>query len=466
MFLTARTSAMVCYLFVGSWTFASIFAYLGGESLVEQWVLGMNLTPLTFLLLTQFIIFLLGWPLEWTEIIVIFVPIFLPLLPHFDIDPIFFGMLVALNLQTAFLTPPMAMSCYLPQGHSAALGRAHARSSRAACRSLAWCSSPCSSSTCSRGSRCGCRGITIYGVSAAADSRRAPAREGRLTAQELVEACLKRIAAREAEVQAWAFLDPEHRAQAGPALRTSIASAAGRTGRCTACRSASRTSSTPPTCRPRTAPCCMPGAGRARTPRWSSLLRAAGAVILGKTVTTELAVYDPDKTRNPHHPEHTPGGSSSGSAAAVADGMVPLAIGTQTNGSVIRPASFCGVYGFKPSHGLISRYGRARPVAAARSQSASSRADLEDLALLAEPLMAFDASDPASRPQRRPACSRCCARRRRLPPKLAFVAPPVWDQARGHLRRASPSWPRRWAGGSTEIELPSRSSAAHRAASR
>jgi tripartite ATP-independent transporter DctM subunit len=116
VFLTARTSAMVCYLFIGSWTFASIFAYLGGEDLVERWVLGMELTPLTFLLLTQFIIFLLGWPLEWTEIIVIFVPIFLPLLPHFDVDPLFFGMLVALNLQTAFLTPPMAMSCYYLKG--------------------------------------------------------------------------------------------------------------------------------------------------------------------------------------------------------------------------------------------------------------------------------------------------------------------------------------------------------------
>jgi tripartite ATP-independent transporter DctM subunit len=116
VFLTARTSAMVCYLFIGSWTFASIFAYLGGEDLIERWVLGMELTPLTFLLLTQLIIFILGWPLEWTEIIVIFVPIFLPLLPHFDVDPIFFGMLVALNLQTAFLTPPMAMSCYYLKG--------------------------------------------------------------------------------------------------------------------------------------------------------------------------------------------------------------------------------------------------------------------------------------------------------------------------------------------------------------
>ena len=110
VYLTARTSAMVCYLFVGSWTFSSIFSYLGGEGLVKDFVLGMDLNSVTFLLLTQLIIFLLGWPLEWSEIIIIFVPIFLPLLPHFEVDPIFFGILVALNLQTSFLTPPMAMS--------------------------------------------------------------------------------------------------------------------------------------------------------------------------------------------------------------------------------------------------------------------------------------------------------------------------------------------------------------------
>ncbi len=116
VFLTARTTAMICYLFIGSWTFASIFSYLGGERLIEEWVLAMNLSPLTFLLLAQFIIFLLGWPLEWTEIIIIFVPIFLPLLAQFGVDPIFFGVLVALNLQTSFLTPPMAMSAYYLKG--------------------------------------------------------------------------------------------------------------------------------------------------------------------------------------------------------------------------------------------------------------------------------------------------------------------------------------------------------------
>jgi tripartite ATP-independent transporter DctM subunit len=116
VYLTARTSAMVCYLFVGSWLFSSIFSYLGGEGLIKDFVLGLDLNPITFLLLTQLIIFLLGWPLEWSEIIIIFVPIFLPLLPHFNVDPIFFGILIALNLQTSFLTPPMAMSAYYLKG--------------------------------------------------------------------------------------------------------------------------------------------------------------------------------------------------------------------------------------------------------------------------------------------------------------------------------------------------------------
>jgi tripartite ATP-independent transporter DctM subunit len=116
VFLTARTSAMVCFLFIGSWNFASVFSYLGGERVIEELFLSMNLNTVTFLILTQFIIFLLGWPLEWSEIIIIFVPIFLPLLPHFDVDPLFFGILVALNLQTSFLTPPMAMSAYYLKG--------------------------------------------------------------------------------------------------------------------------------------------------------------------------------------------------------------------------------------------------------------------------------------------------------------------------------------------------------------
>ena len=116
IFLTAKTSAMVCWLFVGSWTFASIFSYLGGHSLIEHWVLALDLQPWQFLVLAQLIIFLLGWPLEWSEIVIIFVPIFLPMLDAFGVNPYFFAMLVALNLQTSFLTPPMAMSAYYLKG--------------------------------------------------------------------------------------------------------------------------------------------------------------------------------------------------------------------------------------------------------------------------------------------------------------------------------------------------------------
>jgi TRAP-type mannitol/chloroaromatic compound transport system permease large subunit len=118
VFLTAKTTAMVCWLFVGSALFSAVFALLGGQSIIEQWVLGMNLSPIQFLLMSQAIIFVLGWPLEWTEIIVIFIPIFLPLLTHFHIDPLLFGVLVFVNLQAAFLSPPVAMSAFYLKGVS------------------------------------------------------------------------------------------------------------------------------------------------------------------------------------------------------------------------------------------------------------------------------------------------------------------------------------------------------------
>ena len=116
VFLTAKTSAMIMWLFVGSWTFASVFSLLGGHHVFEQFFMGLNLEPWQFLVITQIIIFLLGWPLEWTEILIIFVPIFLPLLEKFGVNPYFFAMLIALNLQTSFLTPPMAMSAYYLKG--------------------------------------------------------------------------------------------------------------------------------------------------------------------------------------------------------------------------------------------------------------------------------------------------------------------------------------------------------------
>ena len=116
VYLTVRTTAMVCWLFVGSYVFSAVFSYLGGEKVISEFVQGLDLTPIQFLIIAQLIIFFLGWPLEWSEIIIIFVPIFLPLLPIFGIDPLFFGVLVALNLQTSFLTPPMAMSAYYLKG--------------------------------------------------------------------------------------------------------------------------------------------------------------------------------------------------------------------------------------------------------------------------------------------------------------------------------------------------------------
>jgi TRAP-type mannitol/chloroaromatic compound transport system permease large subunit len=116
VYLTAKTSAMVCWLFVGSSIFSAAFALLGGQEIINKWVLSLDMTPVQFMILAQIVIFLLGWPLEWTEIIVIFMPIFIPLLPHFNIDPLVCGLLVALNLQTAFLSPPVAMAAFYLKG--------------------------------------------------------------------------------------------------------------------------------------------------------------------------------------------------------------------------------------------------------------------------------------------------------------------------------------------------------------
>jgi Asp-tRNA(Asn)/Glu-tRNA(Gln) amidotransferase A subunit family amidase len=156
-------------------------------------------------------------------------------------------------------------------------------------------------------------------------------------------------------------------------------------------------------------------------------LRIAGGVVMGKTVTTELATYAPGKTRNPHNPAHTPGGSSSGSAAAVAAGMVPLAIGTQTNGSVIRPASFCGVYGYKPGAGLISRHGVLRQAPSLDAVGVFGRT-LDDVALLAEVLCGHDPEDALSQPRATPPLARVAASDAPMLPSLAWVATPMWDR--------------------------------------
>ncbi|MEP2545904.1 MAG: amidase, partial [Alphaproteobacteria bacterium] len=165
------------------------------------------------------------------------------------------------------------------------------------------------------------------------------------------------------------------------------------------------------------------------------LLRAAGAVIMGKTVTTELAVYSPGKTRNPHDPERTPGGSSSGSAAAVAAGMVPLAIGSQTNGSIIRPASFCGVVGFKPTHGRISRAG-ALALSRTLDHVGVFARTLEDAALISDCLIGHDPADPDTKPAAAPCLSEITRQEPPIEPRFAFVKSPVWDRAEPDAQEA------------------------------
>ena len=166
-------------------------------------------------------------------------------------------------------------------------------------------------------------------------------------------------------------------------------------------------------------------------------LRSQGAILLGKTATTELATYAPGvtKTRNPHNPDHTPGGSSSGSAAAVAAGQVPAALGTQTNGSVIRPASFCGVWGYKPSFGTISRAGVLRQ-APSLDQVGVLAATLQDAGLLAQHMMQFDGRDGAMRPRASPDLQAAAGELPPVSPFMAFVKTPVWDQATDETRAA------------------------------
>jgi Asp-tRNA(Asn)/Glu-tRNA(Gln) amidotransferase A subunit family amidase len=164
-------------------------------------------------------------------------------------------------------------------------------------------------------------------------------------------------------------------------------------------------------------------------------LRSAGAVIMGKTVTTEYAYYHPGKTANPHDPSRTPGGSSSGSAAAVAAHMVPGSIGSQTNGSMIRPASYCGVVGYKPTHGLIPRSGALRLSRALDHVGVFARS-VEDAALLAEAMAGYDAEDEDTRPIARPPLHQVAMSEPPLPPRFAFVRTPAWPQAAPMMEEA------------------------------
>jgi Asp-tRNA(Asn)/Glu-tRNA(Gln) amidotransferase A subunit family amidase len=184
-----------------------------------------------------------------------------------------------------------------------------------------------------------------------------------------------------------------------------------------------------------------------------SLLRAAGAVILGKTVTTECATYAPGKTRNPHDPARTPGGSSSGSAAAVAAGMVPLALGTQSNASVIRPAAFCGVYGYKPTHGLVPRTGILKLAPSLDTVGLFARS-LEDLALGAECIVGHDAADPDTRPRARMPLLRTLADDPPTGPRLAFVKTPLWVRADASTHEAFAELAEALGAACEEVTLP------------
>jgi Asp-tRNA(Asn)/Glu-tRNA(Gln) amidotransferase A subunit family amidase len=264
---------------------------------------------------------------------------------------------------------------------------------------------------------------TLLGAVEAAEAIRA----GRITSEELVSACLDRIAAVEERVGAWAHIDPD--LALTQAREADLARREGRAlgplhGVPVGVKDIFDTKDMP------TEDGTVLHAGRRPEEDATAVarLREAGAIILGKTVTTELAVYSPGKTRNPHDPERTPGGSSSGSAAAVAALMAPLAIGTQSNGSTIRPASYCGVYGYKPSHGLISRHlvlQQSRPL----DQVGVFARTIEDAALVAEQMMAFDDHDPDTRPRARPALRKTADEDPPVAPRLAFVKTAVWDQA-------------------------------------
>jgi len=265
----------------------------------------------------------------------------------------------------------------------------------------------------------------LCGLSASEAARRIA--EGTVTSQELVSACLARVRERDEDVQAWAYLDPDHALTQARRLddwRSKGHPIGPLHGVPIALKDIVDTRDMPT--------CNGTPLHEGRRPRKDAAitaqLRDAGAVILGKAVTSELAVYGPGKTRNPHDPERTPGGSSSGSAAAVATGMAPLAVGTQTAGSVIRPASFCGVYGFKPTHGTVSRTGVLLQSPPLDTPGVFARS-IEDLALLSDTISAYDEQDRDMLPRSRGSLRMTALAEPAAKPMFAFVKTPVWDDS-------------------------------------
>ena len=273
---------------------------------------------------------------------------------------------------------------------------------------------------------------------------------GAISAEDYTRACLDRIAAVESEVQAFAHLDPEHALAQARALDRHKADG-GRIGPLhgvpVGIKDIFDTTDYPTECGSTILAGRRPEADAAAVRK----LREAGAIIIGKTVTTEFAYFHPGKTRNPRDVKRTPGGSSSGSAAAVAAGMVPLAIGSQTNGSMIRPAAFCGVFGIKPSHGLISRAG-ALTLSRALDHVGAYARSIEDLALILDVLVGQDPTDPDSRPYASPSFRVTAAEAPPIPPSFALVRTPMWEKADTDARSAIEDLAKEL--GAREVDLP------------
>lgn len=275
---------------------------------------------------------------------------------------------------------------------------------------------------------------------------------GEISAEDYVGACLQRIAALEEQVHAFIHIDAEHALRQARALDAH--QRAGRPlgplhGLPVGIKDIFDTADYPTECGSPLLRGRQPTADCAAVAR----LRAAGAVIIGKTVTTEFAYFHAGATRNPHDLERTPGGSSSGSAAAVAAGMIPLAIGSQTNGSVIRPAAFCGVVGVKPTHGTISRHG-ALILSKALDHVGVFARTLADAALILEVLAGHDANDEDSRPLATPDYLETLLEEPPAPPRLAFVRTPAWDKADAEARRAFEALAARLGDRAPAVDLP------------
>ncbi len=279
--------------------------------------------------------------------------------------------------------------------------------------------------------------------------------KGEVSCEAYTQACLDQIAARDKDIEAWAHLDPAHALEQARALDKQRATGKGigpLHGLTVGIKDIIDTADMP------TQHGCAAFKGRQseRDATCVAALRAAGAVILGKTVTTELATSTPNKTRNPHNSGHTPGGSSSGSAAGVAAKMMPLALGTQTGGSVIRPGSFCGVHALKPTLGLISRSGVLLQSHTLDTVGVYGRS-LADLALITDALSQYDPSDAVSYAHARPNLSVALAAGTAIRPTFAFFKSPAWSQAEPAAKAAIEAFVAKLGAAATPVEIPSMS---------